>query len=174
MIPVLHPPPLAPPIEGGEFPSRAKNGLVFFLLIGSLWLSGCQPQVARVPRADWANRTLEETGIGRIPTPIWSPEARLEAVHRAKADAYARLEYRIMLLETEPGKTVLQRVERDAALRSRVAAFVRGAQIIKMENQPIGIGLTARLYLGEGFKALLGLARQKSELPKTAPHSLSH
>jgi hypothetical protein len=144
------------------------------ILGASLWLSGCQPQVARVPRADWANRTLEETGIGRIPAPTWSPEERLEAVHRAKADAYARLEYQIMHLETEPGKTVLQRVERDDALRSRVSAFVRGAQIIKMENQPIGIGLTARLYLGEGFKALLGLARHKADTLKPAPHSLSH
>ncbi len=152
----------------------AKGSPVIFFLIGSLWLTGCQTQVARVPRADWANRTLEETGIGRIATPVWSPEERLEAVHRAKADAYARLEYRIMLLETEPGKTVLQRVERDATLRSRVSAFVRGAQIVKMENQPIGIGLTARLYLGEGFKALLGLARQKADTLKTAPHTLSH
>jgi hypothetical protein len=149
-------------------------GRCLMLLFGGLWLVGCQTQEARIPRSDWANRTLEETGIGRIPTPAWSPEERLEAVHRAKADAYARLEYQIMLLETAPGKTVLQRVEGDAVLRSRVAAFVRGAQIIKMENQPIGIGLTARLYLGEGFKALLGLARQKSEMQKMAPHTLSH
>jgi len=144
------------------------------LFTGITLLAACRTALPSAPRADWADITVETSGMGHLTAPPpWPAEARLSAIRNAKADAYAKMEYRIMALSTAPGETVLQRVGKDAVRRRQVAVFVRGAQTLKMELQPQGIEVTLRLYLGEGFRTLLGLGHKKPVAPRHGPPTLS-
>jgi len=144
------------------------------LLMGMTLLVSCQTAPSTAPRADWANITVETKGTGHLTAPLpWPAEARLSAIRNAKADAYAKMEFQIMALETAPGETVLQRVGEDAVRRRQVAAFVRGAQILEVKPRPHGIEVAMRLYLGEGFRALIGLGHRKPVTPRQGPPTLS-
>ena len=151
-----------------------KSLHALILLIGVALLSACQTAPPNAPRADWADVTVETNGTGHLTAPLpWPAEARLSAIRNAKADAYAKMEFQIMALETAPGETVLQRVGQDAARRRQVAAFVRGAQILEMKPRPHGIEIAMRLYLGEGFRTLLGLGHKKPTTPRQGPSTLA-
>ncbi len=140
----------------------------------ALLLASCASTPEGTPRADWADVTLEARGEGRAASSLtWSPDARLATIRNAKADAYARLEYQVMTLEIAPGQTVLRRIEGDPSLQRKVSAFVRGAQMTGMENTPQGIQMRVRLYLGENFKAILGLTQKKATTSAHPPTHLS-
>ena len=147
---------------------------VSILFMGAMLLTACRTAPPNAPRADWADVTVETTGTEHLTAPLpWSAEARLSAIRNAKADAYAKMEYQIMALSTAPGETVLQRVGEDPVRRRQVAAFVRGAQILEMKPRPQGIEVAMRLYLGEGFRTLLGLGHKKSVTPRQGPPTLT-
>ena len=151
-----------------------KSLYVLVLFTGVTLLAACQTAPSSAPRADWANITIETSGTGHLTAPLpWPAEARLSAIRNAKADAYAKMTFQIMALETAPGETVLQLVGQDAERRRQVAAFVRGAQILEMKPRPHGIEVAMRLYLGEGFRALVGLGHKKPATPRNGPPTLS-
>jgi len=154
--------------------SMKQSLYALILFVGVALIAACQTALPTGPRADWADVTVETTGTGHLTAPLpWPAEARLSAIRNAKADAYAKMEFQIMALSTAPGETVLQRVGGDAARRRQVAAFVRGAQILEMKPRPHGIEVAMRLYLGEGFRTILGLGHKKPTPPHHNPPTLT-
>jgi len=53
----------------------------------------------------------------------------------------------------------------------KVAAYARGATILRMDNTHNAIEISAQLYLGENFKTALGLSQKK---PKSVSHPGDH
>jgi hypothetical protein len=88
------------------------------------------------------------------------------AVRQAKLDAYQQLETQILSLRTARGITVSEWVAEHPELSPKIAAYARGATLLRAENREEGIVLSAQIYLGENFKSLLGLSQKK-----TAPAS---
>ncbi len=125
-----------------------------------VFFMGCQSKHLDVRYAGWENVTLHATGLGAIQSE-WSIAARVQAVQAAKVDAYAQLESQAMRLKTDHGMTVLELVEKNGSLRKKVSAFVRGAKIIQTQNTETGISIGMELFLGDGFKATLGLSQKR-------------
>lgn len=140
-------------------------GRVFLLVIPVLFLLSCEsgPEVA--PRADWADVTLQAVGIGQIQGE-WSLSDRIQAVQHAKVDAYAKLESQIMMLQINSKKTISELVAKDEQIGKKIASFVRGARIVRTDNRENGVEILTELFLGENFKATIGLAERK---PKPVP-----
>lgn len=140
-------------------------GMLFQVVIPVLFLLSCEsgPEVA--PRADWADVTLHAVGVGPIQGE-WSLSERIQAVQHAKVDAYAKLESQIMMLQTDSKKTISELVAKDEQLGKKIASFVKGARIVRTENKEKGIEVLTELFLGENFKATIGLAERK---PKPIP-----
>ena len=135
------------------------NWIPFFLLLS------CQSAPPPSP-GDWADVTLRATGTGPI-RGEWSASERMQAVQRAKVDAYGKLESQVLALQINSKKTVQELAQKDEGIRKKITAFVKGAKIVDTENADQGIEVTAELFLGESFKATLGLLEKKSNpLPK--------
>lgn len=140
-------------------------GRLFLLVIPVLFLLSCEsgPEVA--PHADWADVTLHAVGIGQIQGE-WSLSDRIQAVQHAKVDAYAKLESQIMMLQIDSKKTISELVAKDEQIGKKIASFVRGARIVRTDNKENGVEILTELFLGENFKATIGLAERK---PKPVP-----
>ncbi|MCG3113542.1 MAG: hypothetical protein MCM46_17175 [Candidatus Manganitrophus sp. SB1] len=140
-------------------------GRLFLLVISVLFLFSCEsgPEVA--PHADWADVTLHAVGIGQIQGE-WSLSDRIQAVQHAKVDAYAKLESQIMMLQINSKKTISELVAKDEQIGKKIASFVRGARIVRTDNRENGVEILTELFLGENFKATIGLAERK---PKPVP-----
>lgn len=140
-------------------------GRLFLLVIPVLFLLSCGsgPEVA--PHADWADVTLHAVGIGQIQGE-WSLSDRIQAVQHAKVDAYAKLESQIMMLQIDSKKTISELVAKDEQIGKKIASFVRGARIVRTDNRENGVEILTELFLGENFKATIGLAERK---PKPVP-----
>lgn len=135
-------------------------GRLFLLVIPVLFLLSCEsgPEVA--PHADWADVTLHAVGIGQIQGE-WSLSDRIQAVQHAKVDAYAKLESQIMMLQIDSKKTISELVAKDEQIGKKIASFVRGARIVRTDNRENGVEILTELFLGENFKATIGLAERK-------------
>lgn len=140
-------------------------GRLFLLVIPVFFLLSCEsgPEVA--PHADWADVTLHAVGIGQIQGE-WSLSDRIQAVQHAKVDAYAKLESQIMMLQINSKKTISELVAKDEQIGKKIASFVRGARIVRTDNRENGVEILTELFLGENFKATIGLAERK---PKPVP-----
>ncbi|NKE71030.1 hypothetical protein [Candidatus Manganitrophus noduliformans] len=140
-------------------------GRLFLLVIPVLFLLSCEsgPEVA--PHADWADVTLHAVGIGQIQGE-WSLSDRIQAVQDAKVDAYAKLESQIMMLQIDSKKTISELVAKDEQIGKKIASFVRGARIVRTDNRENGVEILTELFLGENFKATIGLAERK---PRPVP-----
>lgn len=138
---------------------------LFVLLISALLFS-CESGPEIAPHADWADVTLHAVGVGPIQGE-WSLSERIQAVQRAKVDAYTKLESQIMMLQTDSKKKVSELAEKDQQLEKKIASFVKGAKIVRTENKENGVEILTELFLGENFKATIGLAEKKPKpLPK--------
>ncbi len=140
-------------------------GRLFLLVIPVLFLLSCEsgPEVA--PHADWADVTLHAVGVGSIQGE-WSLSDRIQAVQHAKVDAYAKLESQILMLQTGSKKTISELVAKDEQIGKKIASFVRGARIVRTDNRENGVEILTELFLGENFKATIGLAERK---PRSIP-----
>ncbi|TAK01097.1 MAG: hypothetical protein EPO39_14860 [Candidatus Manganitrophaceae bacterium] len=138
---------------------------LFGIILPALLLFSCEsgPEVA--PHADWADVTLHAVGIGPVQGE-WSLSERMQAVQRAKVDAYTKLESQIMMLQTDSKKKVSELAAKDEQMEKKIASFVKGAKIIRTENKENGVEIFTELFLGENFKATIGLAERK---PKPVP-----
>ncbi|VAX26240.1 hypothetical protein MNBD_NITROSPIRAE01-1215 [hydrothermal vent metagenome] len=134
------------------------------LIFCFLLLVGCETNKVDVRYAGWENVTLVATGLGSIQKE-WSISARLQAVQTAKINAYAQLESQANSLNTDTGKKVSAFVEKDKALAQKIAAFVRGAKITQTENVAAGVEIMMELFLGDNFKATLGLSQKRERSP---------
>ncbi len=136
-----------------------------------LVLSSCETLSQREANSGWADVMLYATGKGQIEGAaegFRSPSDRMRAIREVKRDTYRKLASQIVKLEVLPGRTVLGLMEKDPQVKVRVFRFVRGARLSQMINTPEGIEGTAQLYLGEDFKATLGVAKKKP-LPSAMP-----
>ncbi|MCG3115649.1 MAG: hypothetical protein LLH30_08235 [Candidatus Manganitrophus sp. SA1] len=140
-------------------------GRLFLLVIPVLFFLSCEsgPEVA--PHADWADVTLHAVGIGQIQGE-WSLSDRIQAVQHAKVDAYAKLESQIMMLQIDSKKTISELAAKDEQIGKKIASFVRGARIVRTDNRENGVEILTELFLGENFKATIGLAERK---PRPVP-----
>jgi len=140
-------------------------GILFRVLIPIFSLLSCESSPDVAPHANWADVTLHAVGVGPIQGE-WSLSERIQAVQHAKVDAYAKLESQIMMLQTDSKKKISELVAKDEQIGKKIASFVRGARIVRTENKENGIEVSTELYLGENFKATIGLAERK---PKPVP-----
>ena len=143
---------------------------LFRIILPVLFLLSCQSTPEVAPHADWADTTLHAVGIGPIQGE-WSLSQRMQAVQHAKMDAYAKLESQIMALQTDSKKKVSELAAKDNRMEKKIASFVKGAKIVRTENKENGIEVVTELFLGESFKATLGLAEKKPiVIPKEGQH----
>jgi len=148
------------------FSCRVKPGAFWVALLFPLLLSSCQSLQRDESLKDWANVTLRVSGSGAVPKE-WSIVDRIHAIQQAKIDAYAQLESKILKLKTDSRKTILELSKEDEEIRPKVSAFVRGAKIIQTRNEPSGVRIVAELFLGEHFKATIGLSERKTSPPSS-------
>lgn len=134
------------------------------LVLCFTFLGGCQTTQVDVRYAGWENVTLVATGFGDIQKE-WSISARVQAVQEAKINAYAQLESQALALKTDTGVQVLELVAKDETLAKKISAFVRGAKIIQTGNAEAGVKIVMELFLGDSFKATLGLSRKREPSP---------
>jgi len=135
---------------------------VFVLFMFLMLLSACQTISEDAGLGNWADVTLRVTGVGAIEKD-WSIAERIQAIQRAKVDAYAQLESQIMALETTSGDKMTDLVTQDEGMQKKIAAFVRGAKIIRTVNDETGVKIVIQLFLGDPFKATIGLAKRKQQ-----------
>lgn len=84
-------------------------------------------------------------------------------------DIYTQLESQIMMLQIDSSTKVIDLAEEDETIKTKISAFVRGAKIVRTENSQRGVSIVAELYLGENFKATIGLAERKQAPMSTNP-----
>lgn len=137
----------------------------FLLFFSIFFLLSCQSGPEKKSQTDWADVTLHAVGVGSIEGDGSTPE-RMRAVQRAKRSAYTDLELQIMQLQTDSEKPVSELAVRDVEIQKKISAFVRGARIVSTENNNNRIEILTELFLGENFKATIGLAKKK---PKPIP-----
>ncbi len=135
-----------------------------FLMLFPILLVSCQTGPEKKLQ-DWADVTLRAVGVGSIEAEGATPE-RMQAVQKAKRDAYTSLELQVMRLQTDSEKPVSELAAQDLEMQRKISAFVRGARIISTENNNNRIEISTELFLGENFKATIGLAKKK---PKPVP-----
>ncbi len=139
-----------------------------------LFFASCQSTQTEKEIPGWENVTLHATGFGRIEK-TWSITERVQAVQKAKIDAYAQLESDILALKINSTKKVDDHAKEDEVLKKKISAYVRGAKIIQTENSDLGVKVYAELFLGGNFKATIGLnqKRQKSSSDPRRAEELS-
>jgi hypothetical protein len=133
---------------------------IFLIFLQLLFLS-CQSGPEKKMQSDWADVTLHAVGVGSIKGDGSTPE-RMQAVQEAKRDAYTGLESQIMALQTDSDKHVSELAAEDVEIHKKISAFVRGAKILSTENNNNRIEILTEIFLGENFKATIGLAKKKS------------
>jgi len=138
-----------------------RLGNVFILLIAFVLLS-CQSSPDRMAHQDWADVTFYATGVGRLRE--WSSVERIRAIQAAKIDVAHQLEEKILAHRIDGRMTVFDHAKKGNAMK-KIAAFVRGAELLSIENQADGVHIHARLFLGNHFKATLGLLPHKALSP---------
>ena len=131
----------------------------------AFFLLSCQSGPEKKPQSDWADITLRAVGAAAIEGQ-GSTQERMQAVQQAKKDAYASLESQIMGLQTDSEKRVSELAAQDVEIQKKISAFVRGARIVSTENNHNKIEILTEIFLGENFKATIGLAKKK---PKPIP-----
>ncbi len=120
-------------------------------------------------RAHWADITLYATGLG--PIREWSWQERILGIQQAKRDAARQLEEKVFSLRTDSGETLFEKIQNDGKAKKKVLAYVRGAEVMAMENKAEGVAIHMRLFLGNPFKAALGLLPRKEIAPPSqGPH----
>ena len=147
---------------------RAFIATIF--LLGTVFVS-CQSGPETISRPDWASVTLYATGFGPIKS--WSPEDRIHGIKQAKIDSARQLEEKVLALTTESGEPFREKVIKEKMMR-KVEAYVRGAEVISIENKPDGVEIVSRLSLGDPFKAALGLLKRKDLPPPQSPREGSY
>lgn len=143
-------------------------GLILLSLLTGLLFLACQSVPNDDRLGDWADLTLRASGYGRIEKE-WTIAGRVQAIQKAKVDSYTQLESQIMALRVDSRKTVLDLAEKDETIQTKIMAFVRGAKIVHTKNMDRGVRIDAELYLGENFKATIGLAEKKQSPVSTNP-----
>ncbi len=143
-----------------------KNWFFFKFLVfsGVFFLAACQSAQINEGTPGWENVTLQAAGFGEI-NQAWSAADRMTAVQKAKVDAYAQLETRILAIQINPSRKVEDLTIEDESLRKKISSYVRGAKIIRTENSETGVRVFAELFLGGNFKATLGLNQKRSNTP---------
>ncbi len=139
-----------------------RRAVLFIALSSLLSLASCQTLPEDAGSGSWANVTLHVTGIGAI-NADWTISERIQAIQEAKVDAYKQLESQIMALQTSSGDKISDLSAKDDSMQKKITAFVRGAKIIRTENDPKGVKILAQLFLGDSFKATIGLAKKKQQ-----------
>lgn len=136
------------------------------MILFPILLLSCQSGPETTSQSDWADVTLRAVGVSPIEGGGSTPE-RMQAVQSAKRSAYATLESQVMALQTDSKKSISQLAAEDLEMQKKISAFVRGARIINTENNNNRIEILTELFLGENFKATIGLATKKA--PKPVP-----
>jgi len=88
----------------------------------------------------------------------------MRGIKLAKASVTHQLEEKILALQTDSGATFREKVSKEN-LMQKVTAYVRGAEAVAIENTPKGVEIQSRLFLGDPFKAALGLLQRKALPP---------
>lgn len=143
-----------------------KRFIRHFLLLISVLLFSCESGPESGPQSDWADITLNAMGSAPIEG-TGSVSERVEAIQRAKMDAYMKLQSQIMMLRTESKKPISELAAEDEQISKKISAFIRGAKIVRTENNNNGVEISTELFLGDDFKATLGLIKKK---PKPIPN----
>lgn len=138
---------------------------IFWLFFSAVLLMSCQSGPEKKTQSDWADVTLRAVGTAAIEGGGSTLE-RMQAVQQAKKSAYASLESQILDLETDSDKRISDLAAQDAEMQKKISAFVRGARIVSTENNHNKIEILTEIFLGENFKATIGLAKKK---PKPIP-----
>ncbi|MBI3353220.1 MAG: hypothetical protein HY036_11675 [Nitrospirae bacterium] len=152
---------------------RLRNLIGCFVIL--LSLISCQKETSTlVPDTNWADITLEEKGFGGIELENSSNDSanRVESYRDAKAALFQKLEATIMSLKIDPKRDVKTFIGTNQKLKEKVAAFIRTTRITEAVYTPRkGMELKGQLYLGEGFKSILGLMEKKTPEEKSPAHS---
>ncbi|MFQ5543558.1 MAG: hypothetical protein ACE5FY_04300 [Nitrospiria bacterium] len=139
------------------FCSIKRTVLIFPILL----LLSCQSTPLSEPNTDWADVTFRSVGIGKMEKG-WSITKRIQAIQKAKVDAYTQLESKIMRLKIDSKRTISKLSKEDVLFRKKISAFVRGAKVIHTENNEEGIKVIVELFLGDDFKTTVGLSKKNS------------
>lgn len=138
---------------------------ILWIWFSAVFLLSCQSGPEKKPQLDWADVTLHAVGAASIEGD-GSTRERMQAVQQAKTAAYTNLESQIMGLQTDSEKRVSELAAQDVEIQKKISAFVRGARIVSTENNHNKIEVLTEIFLGENFKATIGLAKKK---PKPIP-----
>ncbi|MHB8484033.1 MAG: hypothetical protein ACYDBV_15150 [Nitrospiria bacterium] len=146
-----------------------------FVLV--LSLISCKKETSTlVPDTNWADITLEEKGLGNINpgNSLDDSAVRVESYRDAKAALFQKFESDIMKLKIDPVRDVKTFIGNNQKLKGKVTSFIKTARITEAVYTPRkGMELTGQLYLGEGFKSILGLMEKKPSEDKSPPPSSS-
>jgi hypothetical protein len=136
-------------------------------------LAGCQKESSTLALdSSWADMTLQEKGIS-ADYPGRKEEIsmnRLESYREAKIELYRKLENDILNLKIDVKRDVRAFIGEDKKLKEKIATFLKGTRITEAVYTPRkGMELSGQLYLGEGFKSILGLMEKKGSEEKGNP-----
>ncbi len=151
---------------------RIRLGFGLPLLFLTFFLVSCQSDPPENAQSDWANVTLSASGFGVLEK-AGSISERIQAIQHAKVDAYTQLESQIMSLMTDSKKTISNLSDKDETMKPKIVSFIRGAKIVRTEIGERGVNIVAELFLGENFKATIGLAKKKQK-PTSNPQRESN
>ncbi|HXN06474.1 MAG TPA: hypothetical protein VN944_05360 [Nitrospiria bacterium] len=145
---------------------------IIALVLSGLAFVSCQSTTSSlIAEGNWADITLEEKGKGSSNSPEGKTDSvsRVELYRAAKADLYKKLETDILNLKIEPRKDVRAFIGSNQKLRDKIFSYLRNAKINEAVYAPgKGMELTGQIYLGEGFKSVLGLMDKKAPEEKDA------
>lgn len=139
-----------------------RRNLLIIIFFCCTLLFSCQSAPENISHNDWASVTLNATCFGPIET--WTPAERIRGIKIAKADCARQLEEKILSLKTDSLASFREKVIKEEKME-KVAAYVRGAEVIAIENKKEGVKIDMRLPLGEPFKAAFGLLKRKELAP---------
>lgn len=158
------------------------GSLLVWLFMTAVALADDKGMVEEVGRGeiDWTNGLIQVVGYGVPPRGVSGPQAKLMARGAAKADAYRNAAEVINGVRVNSHTFVENYVMKSDEIRIVVEGFVRGARIIRVNQQQDGIiELTIELPLGgqAGLTTLLNrpevtsLYDQEEPLPYGFPDS---
>jgi hypothetical protein len=131
-----------------------------------LGLLACQKETSTlVPDTNWADVTLEAKGASRNAGGNGIPDSnlRVDSYREAREDLYRKLETEMMNLKIDPKRDVKTFIGQNQKLKEKVSAFLKETRITNAVYTPgKGMELTGQIYLGEGFKSILGLMEKKA------------